>query len=227
MAIAERPSIGYAEEVVSRHKPDVLNQYVALDRVLHAASQRVYGGYFSGDRLEEVRDPLVQSSMFSTLGLTRAAMLETFYRWDMVTGSDRILHTLEDEFRAMLQRILEHRSRPARVIVLNGDAGRFAALANELPGQLRVASGSSQKPLPHFFVSDNDRVREEAVHPPLSDAMPDGSLPAEYYANNPYRARMFRVTFAAYWKGLTGEEEPKQSSSFFRRMWNGIRLEED
>jgi hypothetical protein len=141
----------------------------------------------------------------------------------MVTGSDRILRTLEEEFQEMLRRLMHNRSRPARVIVLEGEATGFLQIERAHPDMLRVFHGSSVRPLNHFFVSDADTAREEAIHSPLQDDMPEGYLPAQYYPNNRAKAQTLHTKFEGYWKGATGESEPPPPPTLPQRLLKRFR----
>jgi len=209
-----RLSIADVEADIGRFGGQMTGQLEEFDRMMRNARHEVPFGAF-GYQHEPVEIPIQHRNILSALGYTRAALLHTYYCFEMVTGSDRILRTLEGEFRAMLQRIVENHSRPARIIVVNGHVGKFQQLAEERPEALRVVPAVSRRPVAHFFTSDFATAREEAVHPPLTDDMDSSVLSAEYYPNCRARVKVLRMLFAAEWKQVTGESEPEPP----RRRW--------
>ncbi|MDD4287557.1 MAG: hypothetical protein PHN33_04390 [Candidatus Peribacteraceae bacterium] len=208
--------IGDVEGNIEQFDGQMTDQYVAIDRFMRTARYEFPSGLF-GYLREPVEIPISHRNILSALGYTCAALLSTSYCFEMVTGSDRILHTLEGEFRAMLQRIVENRSRSARVIVVNGHAGKFQQLAEEYPKALKVVPATSKRPVSHFFTSDFATARDEAVHPPLTDDMDSNVLSAEYFPNCCARVKVLRMLFAAEWKQVTGESEPEPPR---RRWWS-------
>lgn len=207
MATTEnRLSIADVEASVGQFGGQMTSQLEEFDRVMRSA------------RHEPVETPIRHWNVLSALAYTKAALHNTHHRFEMVTGSDRILHTLEGEFREMLRRIVENRSRPARVIVANGQPGRFQQLAQERPEALRVTWGTRERPVAHFFTSDFATAREEAAHHPLTDDMDASVLFAEYYPNCRSKVVALQNCFSAYWKQVTGEGEPPPPPK--RRWWS-------
>jgi len=214
MSTAEsRLSIADVEAGVGQFGGQMTAQLEEFDRVMRRARREVSSGY----RHEPVETPIRHRNLLSALAYTKTALHNTHRRFEMVTGSDRILHTLEGEFREMLRRIVENRSRPARVIVVNGHPGKFQQLAQERPEALRVTWGTRERPVAHFFTSDFATAREEAVHPPLTDDMDASVLSAEYYPNCRSKVMALQNCFSAYWKQVTGESEPEPPK---RRWWS-------
>ncbi|MFA6038737.1 MAG: hypothetical protein WCV62_04280 [Candidatus Peribacteraceae bacterium] len=212
MSIIEAsPTIGETEALVRRYKEPLTDQFREMARVVGQARVEVPRGLF-GHESQPLRVGIPHGNIMSAIGYTRAALLRTHSRFEMVTGSDRILHTLEEEFRLMLQRLLQEGGN-ARIIVV-GEPGKFRQLAQECPQALRVEQGASDKPVAHFFTSDEGVCRVEQPHPPLEDAMDAAGLPAVYYPNTSGRTQGERGVFNLYWERLTGE---KQEQS--RRRW--------
>ncbi|MEK7218293.1 MAG: hypothetical protein AAB728_02405 [Patescibacteria group bacterium] len=212
MSIGEAiPTIKEAEDLVRRYGDSMTGQFWNFDCV------------FRGVRIKDRENchlfceppgkavDLPHRNILSAIGFIRTALLRTHRQFEMVTGSDRILRTLEAAFRRMLKELTANGGR-ARVIVV-GQTGEFQRLAEEFAETLQVVQGASNGPVTHFFTSDDDVCRVEEPHAPLSDTMDAACIPAVYYPSHEPKTHSERRVFDRYWSRLTGEKRRGASPS--------------
>jgi len=139
------------------------------------------------------------------LSLTDLMFQHTKYSFCMLTGSagDGFLACLRDSFVAMLRRIRNSKGE-ARVIVVNGSTTEFQPFLDEFPDTLTViqAESASGAQIAHFIVGDDDMVRDEEIHSPLTKNSNANEIKADVYFANKIEADMFSRKFDIYWNGL-------------------------
>ena len=143
------------------------------------------------------------------LSLTDLLFQHTNRSFRMLTGSagDGFLTCLRDSFVAMLRRLRNSKNK-ARVIVVNDSTAKpqpFLGEFDEFKDTLTViqAESTSDARIAHFIVGDDDMVRDEAIHSPLTKDSNANEIKADVYFANKIEADIFSRKFDIYWNGLS------------------------
>lgn len=155
-------------------------------------------------------DAVSNSSYLHALILTDLMFRHTSHSFSMVTGcaGDGFLTSLSNSFRKMLFRIKDARGT-ARIVFLDKPEPKnqcFDNLRKEFAGTLSCISALSSGKVSHFMVCDQDMVRDEDLHKPLT---PDSSahlIKARVYFRNKPKASAFSMRFDSLWNALTPEQ---------------------
>lgn len=165
-------------------------------------------------RDSEIDAPLANGNFLHALSLTELMIDHTRQSFSMLTGGsgDGFLSCLKDNLRRMLARVRSVGGQ-ARIIVINGDRDPSACmteLQREFAGTLEVktvfaAPGTN---ITHFIVCDDDMVRDEEPHPPLSDVASANLIKAKVFFRNRPKAKAFAFRFNSIWQALTPAAQP-------------------
>lgn len=158
-------------------------------------------------RSAHLRDPLPNGNFLHALCLTRMMLRHTSKKFLMVTGGagGGFIGCLLGDFRKMLLRVKKNKGE-AKVIVVDNNSSEdtvFSQLQNEFPSCLKVAYAYSEAPIRHYLVADNDMVRDEELHDPLTDDTNADAVVADVYFRNPNIADLFAGRFRRQWEKAT------------------------
>lgn len=209
-------TMGEAEEYVRSFGIDSMGEtYLQAAKILHSHRREVHGLGYRG--WEPVEEPILHSNHITALACSTAILRNAGMSFDVLTGSDRLVHTLRGEFRRALSRC-GHNGGGARVVVIGGDSTGFRDLEKEFPRAIRVREAVPRTPdtvIKHFMINESNMCREEAPHAPLTDTSPIDAVRANLFANNRSITHCLRIKMDAIWEHLTGEKKPEPP----RRRW--------
>lgn len=180
-----------------------------------------YGDAFQADtnnmvtliRASGYNEPLANSNYMHALCYTDAMFQHTSHEFRMLTASATdFIECLQDSFKAMLNRIKKNKGK-ARIVIVDGDKSQaLEKIENEYDGTLKIieAVSSSNSPIAHFIVCDDDMVRDEAPHKPLTKESDADVITAEVYFRNNIKADIISQKFDQIWKSL--KERMNQAS---------------
>ncbi|HEX4145989.1 MAG TPA: hypothetical protein VHY91_20985 [Pirellulales bacterium] len=157
-------------------------------------------------RKARIRQPLPNGNFLHALCLTRVMLQHTNKSFLMVTGGagGGFIDCLIDDFREMLGRIRNAKGA-AKILVVNdgSDDEYLSGLSSEFPDCLEVAYAKSDSPIRHYIVADDDMLRDEQEHPPLSEDSDADSVVADVYFRNSNIASIFSERFERQWQAAT------------------------
>lgn len=156
-----------------------------------------------------IEEPISNSNFLHALSLTDLMFCHTSRSLDMVTGDlgDGFVQCLQASFTKMLDRIRAAGGK-ARIIVIDGDAKLLRQMASGVyRGVLEVAEATLRPDavVRHFIVGDDDMVRDEEPHAPLTNTTDANVVRADVYFHNKSMARVFSSRFGAMWSALSGK----------------------
>lgn len=178
---------------------------------------RKYGKIVYADDMDLVRryrkagwtHSIPNDSYVHALFLTDLMFGETWKELMMVSGSyaGSFLRRLFATFNGTLDRIKRAGGR-ARVILLDSTLPQeISELQEEFKGILEIIC-ARVKPgarMTHFIVCDGVMVRDEALHPPLTDRSLVTLVRANVYLNNEKRAEAKALEFEGMWDYLASQ----------------------
>lgn len=189
-------NIKEAKDVYSKHGASLHPDYEALSTVF---------------RQLDIEAPISNSNFLHALSLTHLMFHHADRRLEMVTGGcgDGFIQCLKQSFLSMLDKIRAS-GGTARIIVIDGDCSQlntWAAGAYKDVLQIVRASAKPGVRIAHFIVCDDDMVRDEEPHGPLTDTTDANQVKAQVYFHNHSKARIFSSRFSAMWNALGGNSQ--------------------
>lgn len=171
-----------------------------------------YGPLVEFCRENNVVAPLKNNTYMHALAMTQIMFDRTDTYLRMVTGACGygFINLLKDPFVTMLKRLRRMRemvpNAGARIIVVNGsNSDVLAKLETEFGDVLRIerAVAPLDAKVEHYIVCDDDMIRDEKPHPPLTPQSPIDTVKADVYFYNPRLAGIFARRFDNLWSQLT------------------------
>jgi len=157
-------------------------------------------------RATNVKAALDNSNYLHALSLTELMFQHTQKSFCMLTGAaaDGFLSCLQDGFVAMLRRIKDAGGK-ARIILVKENGGTSTILQDlkgTFPDTLEVITvvPSEGFRMKHFIVCDDDMVRDEELHPPLTDEASANLVQAKVFFKNKTIAKAFNTKFSTFWQ---------------------------
>lgn len=190
-------NIADAKEAFSERKVAAISEIDALVKIW-----RKYG----------VDDPFPNSTLTHALTLTGVMFRHTDCELRMVTGGfgDGFIECLSDEFDKMLCRLRRNGGR-ARVVVVDGGEEQevLRRFTDEFKDTLLWTPATARgAKLSHYIICDDDMVRDEEPHGPLSSDTPENEVRADVYFNNRSVASLFAKRFDILWNKLRAMASP-------------------
>lgn len=183
-------NVEQAKQLFRDSREDFVSEYADLAKLL---------------RESRIVHPARNGNYLHALVLTDLMMRSTASEFLMVTGGsgDGFLHTLQDTFRDMLRRLRENDGK-ARIIVVDGKEtnDHLESCRSDFADVLEYTRGSSPNRISHYIVADEEMIRDEQPHPPISSSSPANQIKANVYFHNPGIASHFRQLFQKQWTTL-------------------------
>ncbi len=162
-------------------------------------------------RTSNICEPLENSNYLHALSLTEMMFIHTSHSFRMMTGSavDGFLSCLKESFMEMLSRVTEANGIARMILVHEGGgeevdspvlkearqrfASHFEFVSVNVPRHLKLT---------HFIACDDDMVRDEAWHTPLTAEAGANEVKAKVFFKNKTMAKSFNSRFDTLWTAM-------------------------